>query len=162
MKNLLIATILMIYPIAALADCETQLGNSEVTATKVITTDVPSHLKGATIIVRRADGKETSVPAELFKVVPRKRQEIVLERTQHAKTTCTVDAGQLKNRVSLLGGRGTQEGIDVDKSASSVSAQSKIGAVGGLMYQRSLSRRFSIGAQVQTNKTALGVIGLDF
>lgn len=160
MKNLIILGILMAS--TAMADCETTLGHSEATATKIITTDVPSHLKGATIIVRRADGKETAVPAELFKVVPRKRQEIVLEKTQTVNTTCTNDAERLKNRVSLLAGRGTQEGIDVEKSATTVSAQSKVGAVGGIMYQRSLSRRISIGGQVQTNNSVLGTVGLDF
>lgn len=160
MKNLIIIGMLMSS--VAMADCETQMGHNMDTAVKEITTDVPSWLKGATITVRQANGKETKMLAEQFKVVPRKRQEIVVERTQTINTVCTIDADRLKNRVSLLGGRGVREGLDVERTGTSVTAQSKVGVVGALMYQRSLTRRLNIGAQLQTNKTALGSIGLDF
>jgi hypothetical protein len=42
-----------------------------------VDTDMPKHLKGATITVTQVDGKTSTVPAEKFKVVPRKQQFVV-------------------------------------------------------------------------------------
>lgn len=161
MKNLIVVAMMM-FASKAMADCQSQIGMNEATETKVITTDVPSHLKGATIVIRLADGRESSVPAEMFKVVPRKRQEIVTQKTQTVQTTCTDDSKLPKNRLSALVGRGTQEGLDVSKTATTVSAQSKVGAVGGVQYQRRVVGNISGAAQWQTNNTWLLGAGLDF
>lgn len=143
--------------------CSVSESASEVLEQKEITTDVPSHLKGATIIVRLADGRESVVPAERFKVVPRKQQFVVSKIATKSVRTCNLNEPN-RNRVSLLGGRGTQEGIDVNKSQmpSLVTAQSKVGLVGGLQYQRLITKRLSLGLQGQTNKTGSIMIGIDF
>jgi hypothetical protein len=153
---------MMLFASQAYADCTTQVGQNETTKTTVITTDVPSHLKGATIIVRLANGKETTAPAELFKVVPRKRQEIVLEKTQTVNTVCENEAAQRRNRISVLGGRGPVGGLDISRSGDTVSVQNKVGAIGGLQYQYKLTDRFNVGVQAQTSKTALISGGVDF
>ena len=127
----------------------------------VIKTDVPSHLKGATIVVRLADGRETSVPAERFKVVPRKQQFVVTKTEKATTLSCTTNEPR-KNRVSLLGGHGAQEGLKSSTSGTTTTVESKVGLVGGAQYQRMLGERFSIGVQGQTNKTGSLLIGLDF
>ena len=63
-----------------------------------------------------------------------------------------------KNRISLLGGVGPT------KLTQPTPGQVNLvtGAVGGLQYQRSITELFNIGVQVQTNKTILGNVGIDF
>ena len=141
--------------------CSTTSQIDEVLETQVITTDVPSHLKGAKIIVRRADGKESEVPAELFKVVPRRQQRIVTKLESKRVVSCKETLFN-KNRISLLGGYGAQEGTKRRVTEDSVRLQNNVGAVGGLQYQRSLNERWSFGAQGQTNETGSVMIGLDF
>jgi hypothetical protein len=162
-----IAILIMVSPMLVFASetCSTSSGAETVEETKEITTDVPAHLKGATIIVRTADGKETSVPAEKFKVVPRKQQFLVTKTKQTDKTMCSTDPA--KNRVSLLAGNGPKEGLDRSKTATTVTVESRTGAVGGLQYQRLtdlkvLGMPLSVGGQLQTNESALVNVGLDF
>jgi hypothetical protein len=158
----LIAIFTLIIPTLTLAseNCSTITGAETVEEKLEIKTDVPKFLKGATIIVRTADGKETSVPAEKFKVVPRKQQFIVSKTKQLDKTMCSAELN--KNRVSLLAGYGTLEGFSRSKTATSVTVESETGLVGGAQYQRLLTDRISVGAQVQTNDTTLVNVGLDF
>lgn len=56
-----------------------------------------------------------------------------------------------KNRISILGGVGPT-GLN-QPTATEVDLVR--GAVGGLMYQRSLTESWSLGIQLQTNQTAL-------
>lgn len=141
--------------------CSEQVGKEEVDEQTEITTAVPSHLKGATIIVRLADGKETTVPAERFKVVPRV-QEFVVTKTSVTKVTSCTTNDPRKNRVSLLGGHGAKAGLDTSTTGSTVEVESRTGVVGGAQYQRMLGERLSIGGQLQTNKTGSVLLGLDF
>jgi hypothetical protein len=142
-------------------DCTTSTDVNEVVSTYDINTNTPNYLKGAKIIVRLANGKESSVPAEKFKVVPRKQQYITKTAAHLTKTSCTISTNE-KNRVALLGGRGAQNGLDSSTDGTTVSVASKVGLVGGLQYQRLLGKRVSLGIQGQTNKTLSGMIGLDF
>lgn len=159
MKNLLVILIGLTLSTPSFAlNCEESQNAEEVTETRELKTDVPSHLKGATIIVRTADGRETSVPAEKFKVVPRVQQFLVTKTKQQNNKICTPE----KNRISLLAGNGPKEGLDRSKSGTTVTVESRTGAVGGAQYQRLLTERISVGAQVQTNESVLVNIGLDF
>lgn len=154
--------LLLLLATNAFADCTTTVGNETVTGTKYFGTDVPSHLRGATIIVRLANGKESVVPAERFKVVPRVQQEIITEITQKVNTECTLNVTS-KNRVSALGGHGSRNGVNVAKSSSTaVEIENDRGLVGGLQYQRLLNDVLSVGAQVQTNQTGSILLGVDF
>jgi hypothetical protein len=162
MKNtkLLIFVLSFAVSVAALADdnCSTTSKAETVEETREIKTDVPKHLVGATICVKQADGRESCVPAEQFKVVPRKQQFLVTKTKQENKLVCGPD----KNRVSLLAGNGPKEGLDRSKTATTVTVESRVGAVGGLQYQRLITEDISVGAQVQTNESVLLNIGLDF
>lgn len=158
MKKLLMVLLVSIPGYAFALDCSNTSDAEVVKETTEITTDVPSHLRGAVIVVRLSDGRETTVPAEKFKVVPRKQQFIVAKTYQLNRQVCTPD----KNRLSLLAGKGPQNSLDVDKTGSKVTVETDYGAVGGLQYQRMVNDDISIGIQGQTNESILLNVGLDF
>ncbi len=162
MNKLIALVIIACFPMFSFAaeSCNTQTSEEVAQEAKVISTDVPSHLKGAVIIVRQADGRESVVPAEKFKVVPRKQQYLVTKTKQASVTKCSQE--RLKNRISLLGGEGPKKKVSVSSDANSVTMESKSGAVGGIQYQRSLTERINVGAEVLSNETGLVSIGLDF
>jgi len=158
MKKLLIAS-LFVLPLSAHAlNCSTSSDAEVIQETTEIKTDVPKFLEGATITIRLADGKETTVPAEKFKVVPRAQQFIVAKTYQLNREVCSPE----KNRISLLGGKGPQNDLDVSKTATKVRVESEFGAVGGVQYQRLITDEISLGIQGQTNESVLLNIGLDF
>lgn len=161
MKYYLLIMIALCFSILASADedCTTTSEATTVEEQMEIKTDVPNHLKGATIIVRTADGRESSVPAEKFKVVPRKQQFIVTKTKQRDSMMCS---NIHKNRASFLVGDGPTGKLDRTNSPSQVTVESNSGPVGGIQYQRSLGKRFNIGGQYQNNGTKLFSIGLDF
>ncbi len=170
MKYLL--TILAMFSVTAHAEqsCNTQTSDYAATEQMEIKTDVPKHLEGATITVTLKDGRTSTVPAEKFKVVPRKQQFIVTKLDRSTKTSCTsVVTDEQKNRVSVLGGYGSKDGLDRDDSQApnSVEFKSKVGAVFGAQYQRKLGVKVfdlpvSAGVQGQTNKTGSVLLGVDF
>jgi hypothetical protein len=160
MKYLLLLSVMLASPALA-EDCTSSTSAEEATSFYDINTNVPNHLKGATITIRQADGKESTVPAEKFKVVPRVQQYIIKTAEQRTKTSCTVSVND-KNRVSLVGGYGSRNKLDTSTNGTTVSVENSRGLVGGLQYQRLLTRRLSVGAQGQTNKTGSLLIGLDF
>jgi hypothetical protein len=154
-----IVIMMMLFPGLVFAEnCSTSTSEEQVEETKEIKTDVPNHLKGAVIIVRTADGRESVVPAEKFKVVPRVQQFVVTKTKESSKTMCRPD----KNRVSVAAGNGAKEGLKRSTNGNTVEVESRVGAVGGLQYQRMVTEKISVGAQVQTNETVLIGIGLDF
>jgi hypothetical protein len=156
-----IAIIMFCSPLFAHAEkCATSTDAEQVEETREIKTDVPKHLEGATITIRLADGRESTVPAEKFKVVPRLQQFLITKTKQQTTTMCSAD----KNRLSVLAGKGPKNGLDVDKSQSpnKVTVESEYGGVGGLQYQRLVTDRISVGAQVQTNDSVLLGVGFEF
>jgi hypothetical protein len=161
MKNILILSFLLCTTAFASDTCTIVSSSEEVLETQLIGTDVPSHLKGAKIIIQQADGKISEVPAEKFKVVPRKQQRIVTKVASQTLKSCK-EISFRKNRVSALAGIGQKEGLSKDVSPDRIDVETRTGLVGGLQYQRSLNDRFSVGAQAQTNKTGSLMIGLDF
>lgn len=174
-KILILITILLAVTgkIWAAATCEQPNVKEE---KKDINTPVPKNLKGAKIIVRTKDGKETEVAADDFKVVPRKQQFVTTKVVQVSKEPCepkiievekevtkVVEKERLKNRVSLLLGSGSKPGLTrTDVLPTYVEVESKVGLVGGIQYQRLVTERWSVGAQAQTNKTFMLNVGLDF
>ena len=162
--KLLLLCLLCIPSISLAAElCMDSTGSEEIQEQMEIKTDVPAFLKGATITVKLSNGKESTVPAEMFKVVPRKQQFIVSKTKQIDKTYCVQTAKKAPlNRISLLGGQGPKEGLERSSDGSTVSVESRVGTIGGAQYQRLLTERISAGVQLQTNKSALVELGLDF
>jgi hypothetical protein len=62
-----------------------------------------------------------------------------------------------KNRLSGLAGLGPTR-----LNISPTEAALERGVVGGVQYQRMLGDTFSIGVQVQSNESVLGIVGIDF
>ncbi len=164
MKKFILAAALFALPALSFAlDCSKETSAEEVLEQKDITTDIPNHLKGAKIIVRLADGSESEVPAEKFKVVPRKQQYLVTKTQIKETNTCVaVSAEKHKNRLSALGGYGVKGGLKSSSNGSVAEVESDVGAVLGLQYQRNLTERFSLGVQGQNNSTGSIVLGVDF
>ncbi len=156
---------LICSPSLALCDCTTESSAEYVDDQLEIKTDVPKFLEGATITVKTKDGRESTVPAEKFKVVPRAQQFITTKTSRTTVVTC--EAERLKHRVSILGGNGPRDGLDRREDPSETVVESRVGAVGGLQYQYTTDLKLfdlpvSIGGQVQTNKSGLLGAGVDF
>jgi len=157
MKNLFL--ILLLAGTANAGDnCSETIGSTKVQEEHEITTSVPKHLEGATIIVRLANGKESQVPAEKFKVVPRRQQFVVAATTVSKTISCS---SKSSNRFSLLGGYGARNGLTTTKNGNNVTVETSSGLVGGAQYQVMLDDFFSVGVQGQTNGTGSVLIGVD-
>ncbi len=127
--------------------------------------DSPKFLKDATITVVTKDGKHFVMDANHYKVVPRRQQFVIKSQQVHTQTVCNItnkDNEMRKNRISLSGGQGPQEGLDTRVNGNTVEVSSRVGFVGGVQYQRVVYDRFSLGVQGQTNKTGSILLGLDF
>ncbi len=169
MKKLII-TLMMTVSTQAMAktECSTTQSQEQVEEQMEIKTDVPKHLEGATITITLKDGRTSTVPAEKFKVVPRKQQFIVTKTSTMSKEMCTVEDSK-RHRVSVLGGHGAQEGLSSNRSQapSRVTVESNVGAVVGAQYQyrtdlKLLDKPVSVGGQLQSNETGSVMIGIDF
>jgi hypothetical protein len=158
MKKFIIFITLLCPTLTIASNCETTSQSAVISEQKEITSNVPKFLKGATITIKTSDGRESSVSAEKFKVVPRKQQFIISKIKQVDKMICTSD----KNRLSVLAGRGPKEGLDRSSTSTTVTIKSRVGDIGGVQYQRMVSDKISIGTQVQSNSSAFINIGLDF
>lgn len=143
-------------------DCKITKSQSSVQDQFKIDTKVPKWLQGATIVVRQADGKESVVSADKFKVVPRKQQFIVTKTKETEQLTCSA-GDDYKNRLSLLGGTGPKGNLKVTQpSADKAVIETNGGVTAGVQYQRKITDRLSIGGQIQTNESGAVLIGLDF
>lgn len=170
MKYVIILLTMFLTNVYAKAEtCDTRTGEEQVLEQAEIKTDVPNHLKGAKIIVRLADGRESEVPAEKFKVVPRLQQYLVTKVSKSTVRSCITAADKERNRVSALVGFGPTGHLDRSSgNGTTATVEADRGFVGGVMYQRLLTDRLSIGIQGQghdasrKDKTGLGVIGYDF
>ena len=102
------------------------------------------HKKVRTIIIKQIVEKKVIVEKPVTKVV--------------VVTKTVVRTVKRKNRISLLGGAGptsfTQPSINQVNLVT--------GPVGGVQYQRNVTDTVSLGVQVQTNQTILGIVGFDF
>lgn len=161
MKSLIVLSLLFVSPALASDNCSEETSQAEAKEMLIIKTDVPTYLKGAMIVVRLANGKETTVPAERFKVVPRKQQVIVTKVEVEKRVFCTMNEPS-KNRASLVGGYGARNGLKTTTNGTTTTVETSSGMVGGLQYQRMLNDRLSIGVQGQTNNTGSLLLGLDF
>lgn len=158
---LLVMMILMFVTIAARADCTRKVSGDIVAHQHEINTDVPKHLKGATIIIRLADGRESSAPAELFKVVPRQQQYLTTIVVKETMLICSKEPK--KNRASVLVGHGPNDTLSRSVKPGQVIVENDSGAAAGAHYQRLIGDdSLSLGLFGITNKT-LGIsVGVDW
>jgi len=130
--------------------------------------EVPSYLKDATITVTLKNGKTYSYSANEYFVAKRgqKKSEsssplgpVASEPAQ--KASQPVASSQNKNRIRAFGGVGPT-GFSSSSNGSSLSVQTKSGAVGGVGYDRMVSDKVSVGGQAISNGTVTIGVGLDF
>ncbi len=168
MKNLLIATLVYAgaFSLAEAQECKTT--NSEIVQDVVynVNKDIPAHLKGAKIIVRLADGKETVVPAEQFMVVKRKQYTVAGQnRLVMSKLRC--EAKSRKNSV-MVDARKDHSGMDTSTATIPGGVQATVKSnkalTPGINYYRReiLDSHLGLGAGVDSNGTLKAIIGLDF
>lgn len=168
MKYIIVFTLLLFsFSSYAGESCSTEQSSDKVDEQMVISTDVPKHLKGATICVRLANAKESCVPAERFKVVPRKQQYLVTKTSKSIVKSCSTTVDPRRNRLSVLGGEGPTGHLDRngDNSPNYATVESERGRIGGVQYQYLtpwFHDRLFFGVQGQSNKTGLLGAGIEF
>lgn len=135
-----------------------------------VNTPVPKGLEDAEIIVRTKDGKEHKMSANSFKVVPRKQQFKVTERTvvlepkQPIRPTPRVEERAKLNKhiISITGNRSVTD-YDVDNlGGGSIKIANKYEFGVGLMYQHNVTGQWYLGAHGDTHKTFGGSLGYGF
>ncbi len=132
------------------------------------------------VITTVSGGKTTTVSTDEYVVVRKRKGPRKPKPTPKplAKVDCTpkdvpvtvtkqetVPKEVRRNRISLVGGYGTQYGINGNYSPDLIEMETKVGLVGGLQYQRLLpllNDRLSVGLQVQSNRTSSLLVGFDF
>lgn len=124
--------------------------------------NMPAHLKGATIIVRQANGKETSVPAERFMVVPRKQYTKLGEnKAVNTKLTCNKDQ---KKNIVYVGAKKELTDLETRVSGNTARVESSKTLVPSVNYMRRkvLNSDLNLGIGIDKNSQIGGTIGLDF
>lgn len=165
MKKLIISMVLC-SSVSMAQECgETVSKTEETQGSMEVITQVPSHLRGATITITKADGSKETVKAEEFMVVKRKHQRPVVGVTTETKTLLcekkVVDKN-VENIVSLEAVRG-DAGLEknvVSKSETEVKTKQGVGV--GLMYQRNVYKDLYLGGKVDSNENVGLNIGLGF
>jgi hypothetical protein len=176
MKKLLTISILTyIFPVnynIYAKECSSEQLVSSQVDTMELKTDVPKFLVGATICVKRADGAQSCVPAEKFKVVPRKQQFVVTQVTKNKVTNCSTIVEKIvkekvenkKNTVYTDVRKDHQDLKTEYNGNKSVSIESEKGIVPSINYYRRevFDTPIGAGVGVDTNGTVRGALGIDF
>ena len=168
MKYFTAFTVFFLAIIFARADQQCTESESSVVQDVVYTVNknMPKYLQGATIIVRLADGRESSVPAERFMVVARK-QKTVIGQNKTMSTSRTCKAPSRKNSV-MVGVRKDHAGMNVTTkgitNGVSAKVESKKTLIPDLNYYRReiLDSHLGVGAGVDSSGVVRGVLGIDF
>jgi hypothetical protein len=130
-----------------------------------VNTQIPSHLKGATIVIKQADGRESSCPAEKCMVVPRIQKTVLGQnRTVSKSVKCTKDG----NKNLLIGElRKDVTELETDSSAVPNGQQARVSArkelVPGINYfRREVIGLVGGGIGIDTNGTPKALLGVEF
>lgn len=120
--------------------------------------DIPSYLKDGTITVTLKDGKTYTFSTNEYKVVSRKQVKTqlvnpVLTKVEHKETK--------KNLVSIEA-VSSQNGLDVEHSASTTNVETKRKVGAGLMYQRNFYKNYWFGGRVDSNGGGALNLGVGF
>jgi hypothetical protein len=125
--------------------------------------EMPAYMKGATIIVKLADGRSSVVPAEKFMVVPRKQYTVAgesLVKTVTCKSKTKRDTFSLDVRKDIVG-------LETESSSTPVGTQAKVVSkkdivLGVNYYRRELfGSDVGAGLGVDTNSVFKGTLGFD-
>lgn len=171
MKYLIIATVLMSVSAHAAETC----GPKEVRVVEEkqdVNTPAPKELEGATIIVKLKDGSFKEMKAEEFKVVPRKQQFKIKQRTVVQQAPCPTQSQPVivektkvekhKNIISLTMNRSLTDYDVSSNGPGSFRIENKYELAVGLMYQRNVYKDLYLGVQADTHKSLGLNAGLGF
>jgi hypothetical protein len=164
--NIILLIIFISLSAMASEACKEQLDLQTEKVEYVVNSKIPNHLKGAVIIVRKANGEESKVPAEKFMVVPRKQKTVLGENVKEKKTVLCSE----KSKKNLFFVDAKREITDLDVSTSSGlnSSSAKVSAKKELVPSVNLYRRdvfdspFGLGVGLDTNGSVKGMVGIDF
>lgn len=120
----------------------------------------PKVFKDSKIKRKLKDGSTQEFDGDKFKIVPR----IGYKRVVKTKTVIekVVEKTKInKNRFKVLAGS-APKGLETTQTPSGAVVEEDRGLVLGLGYDRLVTEKVSLGAQVQTNRTIMLSIGLDF
>lgn len=162
-------TTLLITSIAN-ADCK-MVDEATQVSEKVedVNTSVPKQLKNATIIVKLAEGKEYSFPANEFKVVKRQQQFKLVEKSTLQTKLC-VEKQKIDEDLNLvaIGARKDHVAVDAEvKNTSSgleatVSSEKNIVLDAQYIRRKVLDTPIGAGLGLDTNGTLKAIISTDF
>ncbi len=164
MKHIVASVIFVLFstPLSSLAKTDADQSCSVSEVEQDVNTPVPPNLEGATILVKTKDGKVREMSANEFKVVPRKQQFKVRERTVYAPCQEAEEKTSHKNILSLTLGRSLTDYSMTAPTTGTVRVENQYKLAPGLMYQREIFDRVYLGAHVDTHKTVGGSVGIGF
>ncbi len=165
MKYLIIFTLLLSSVSYAGEKCSESQTEQLEDVVYEVNADIPSHLKGAKITVKLADGRESTVPAEKFMVVPRKQKTVLGQNKLVSKNvTCSKDGN--KNLLMLEARHDVTElesSTTTGPNSQTISVKSKKELVPGVNYfRRELIGPVGAGIGIDTNGTPKGMLGVEF
>ena len=147
-------------------ECSEQVSTQVNPVKYQVNKNLPKYLQGATITVRLANGKETTVPAERFMVVPRSQQFVVGQAVNTSKTL-TCKAKSKRNNV-IVDVRRDFVGVNKVSSSTSISQTLKVTSDKALIpainyYRRQvLESDLGLGLGVDSSGTLRGMLGIEF
>lgn len=133
-----------------------------------VNTKVPRDLEGAEIIIKRKDGTTETIKSEEFKVVKRKQQFKVKERSIIQRVECapTIIVKEKKEKKNLLavGARRDHTGLHKSVNGNIGTVSSERAMVLDLSYTRRqiLDSPFALGVGLDTNGVLRGLVGIEF
>lgn len=165
MKTLLALLITMMALNTYALECgETEVSKTVENTDLVVTTAMPKHLTGATIILKKADGTEEVLKAEDYMVVKRKHiRPVIIQSTTETKLACKTETKTVAHK-NILSVKAIDGYSDVSKEVKGNSltlrVERQVGA--GLQYQRAVTDRIYVGGEVDSNNGVGAMIGLGF
>lgn len=162
-KLLIIATTFMFTSVASALSCgETKTESSVELSSVEVTTAVPKNLRGASILLTKADGSTVVLKAEDYMIVKRKHSRpVVTNTTKEASLSCKEVPKALKNIVSVEALDGYSD-ITKEENLNSTTLRIQRKVALGLQYQRAITERFYLGGQLDTNRGAGILLGMGF
>jgi len=127
--------------------------------------EIPDYMRDGVITVTLKSGKVYTYSTNEWKVVRRgtsPKAKPVEEANPSDNVSRAPAVETHKNRIRVMGGYGPTNRLEVSRDASGAVVKTKLGAVGGIGYDRLVTDKIFLGGQALTNETLLLNIGLDY
>jgi hypothetical protein len=161
MKILLMLLIMFNIDFSHAVSCgQTEIKTSTEKSEVEVFTSVPSHLKGAKIVIVKADGSQEILKAEDYMVVKRKHTRPIL-REKVSSNTLQCQNTSVKNIISLKAINSyanPEKKLNGNKGTISIERESTLGA----QYQRNLGKDIFLGVEGDLNQGAGIILGIGF